>query len=107
MGPLLFNIFINDITEVNSCFDFIMYADDTTLISSLETFGDRKKTKYIENNINTKISKITTWLKSNIINLNVEKSNFKIFFKHPKMLSTLDRNNNNSNIYFKSNIHCI
>ena len=62
MGPLLFNIFINDIIEVNYRFDFIMYADDTTLISSLETFGDRKKIKYIENNMNTEISKITTWL---------------------------------------------
>ena len=84
MGPLLFNIFINDIIEVNSRFDFIMYADDTTLISSLETFGDRKNPKYIENNINTEISKITTWLKSNMRNLNVEKSFFLIFFKHPK-----------------------
>ena len=37
MGPLLFNIFINVIIEVNSRFDFIMYADDTTLIPSLET----------------------------------------------------------------------
>ena len=43
MGPLIFNIFINDIIEVNSRFDFIMYVDDTTLISSLETFADRKK----------------------------------------------------------------
>ena len=51
MGPLLLNIFINDIIEVNSRFDFIMFADDTTLISSLETFDDRKKNKYIENNI--------------------------------------------------------
>ena len=45
MGPLLFNIFINNIIEVNSRLDFIMYADDTTLISSFETFGDRKKNK--------------------------------------------------------------
>ena len=28
---------------LNSRFDFIMYAEDTTLISSLETFGDGKK----------------------------------------------------------------
>ena len=95
MGPLLFNIFINDITEVNSRFDFIMYADDTTLISSLETFGDRNNPKYIENNINTEISKITTWLKSNMLNLNVEKSNFMIFFKHPKKLPNLNITVNN------------
>ena len=63
MGPLLLNIFINNIIEVNSRFDFVMYADNTTLISSFETFGDHKKTKYIENDIITEISKITTWLK--------------------------------------------
>ena len=95
MGPLLFNIFINDITEVNSRFDFIMYADDTTLISSLETFGDRNNPKYMENNINTEISKITTWLKSNMLNLNFEKSNFMIFFKHPKKLPNLNITVNN------------
>ena len=43
MGQLLFNIFIGDIVEVNSRFDFIMYAEDITLISSLETFGDGKQ----------------------------------------------------------------
>ena len=37
MGPLLFNIFINDFVELNSRFDFIMYADDTTLVSTLVT----------------------------------------------------------------------
>ena len=46
--------------------------------------------KYIENNINTEISKITTWLKSNMLNLNVKKSNCMIFFKHPKKLSSLN-----------------
>ena len=49
MGPLLFNIFINDIVEAVSLFDLIMYADDTTLISALETFGNSKT------NINTEI----------------------------------------------------
>ena len=34
-----------------------MYADDTTLISLLETFSDRENPKYIENNINTKYLK--------------------------------------------------
>ena len=81
MGPLLFNIFINDIIEVNSRFDFIMYADDTTLISSLETFGDRKKKKYIENNINTEISKITIGLKSNMLNRKIK---FYDFFQTSK-----------------------
>ena len=42
MGPLLFNIFNNDIVDVRSLFDLSMYADDITLISTLETFSNRK-----------------------------------------------------------------
>ena len=57
MGPLLFNIFINYIVNASSVFDLIMYADDTTLMSSLEIFVNRKNPINIENNINTEISK--------------------------------------------------
>ena len=38
LGPLLFNIYINDITKVTSKFNIIMYADDTTLVSTQENF---------------------------------------------------------------------
>ena len=98
MGPLLFNIFINDIVNASSVFDLIMYADDTTLISTLETFGNHKKSINIDNNINTEILKITTWLKSNMLELNVEKSKFMIFFKHPKIITNFRITINNSTI---------
>ena len=39
MGPFLFNIVINDLSSATKNFDFIMYADDTTLVSTLEIFG--------------------------------------------------------------------
>ena len=32
LGPLLFIIYINDFTRASSIFDFICYADDTTLL---------------------------------------------------------------------------
>ena len=32
MGPLLFIIYINDFPNASKLFQFIMYADDTTLI---------------------------------------------------------------------------
>ena len=38
MGPLLFNIVINDLPTATKKFDFIIYADDTTLVSRLENF---------------------------------------------------------------------
>ena len=34
MGPLLFNIFINDLKYATSKFDLVMYADHATLVST-------------------------------------------------------------------------
>ena len=39
LGPLLFNIFINDIIHASELFNFILYADDTTLNSTLDCHG--------------------------------------------------------------------
>ena len=60
MGPLLFNIVINDLKSATSKFDLAMYADDTTLVSTLENFGDINNAKEIKQNINKKIYNITT-----------------------------------------------
>ena len=90
MGPLLFNIVINDLKSATSKFDLVMYADDSTLVSTLENFGDRNNAKEIEQNINKEIYKITTWLHSNKLRLNVSLSKFMIFFKHPKVTPKLN-----------------
>ena len=39
LGPLLFNIFINDIIHASELFNFILYVDDTTLNSTLDRHG--------------------------------------------------------------------
>ena len=67
-----------------------MYADDTTLISTLVTFGNTNRPTEIENKISNEISKITTWLHSNKLKLNASKSKFMIFFKHPKIIPKLN-----------------
>ena len=61
-----------------------MYADNTTLVSHLENFGP-------VNDINTLEleSKVNTWLPSNKLLLNVAKSKFMIFFKHPRTIPKL------------------
>ena len=63
LSPLLFIIHMNDINKVSSKFDFILYADDTTMISSICTFtSDRRDTVSIDANINQGLSKISDWL---------------------------------------------
>ena len=45
LGPLLFTIYINDFPQVSNIFNFIMYADDTTLSSTLNQFTDSTQLK--------------------------------------------------------------
>ena len=68
LGPLIFNIYINDVTEASTKFDFIMYADDTTLTSSLENFGKLTDAASLERELNEETSKVYCWLLSNKLN---------------------------------------
>ena len=56
-GTFMFNIFINDIIKASSKFDFILYADDTTLVSTLTNFGTLSNVAELEYAINCEISK--------------------------------------------------
>ena len=89
LGPLLFNIYINDITKATPKFNIIMYADDTTLVSTLENFGTLNNIAVIEDEINNEITKISHWLHINKLLLNTAKSKFMVFFKHPKTIPKL------------------
>ena len=54
LGLLLFTIYINDFPQVSNIFNFIMYADDTTLSSTVNKFTDntQHKNKSVESLIN-------------------------------------------------------
>ena len=83
LGPLFFNMYINDITEASTKFDFIMYADDATLTSTLENFRSLTDVASLERELKEEISKVHCWLLSNKLILNTAKFKFMIFFKHP------------------------
>ena len=59
------------LTNATAKFDHVMYADDTTLISTLENVGPTNNAKELEQNINDEISKVATWLQCNKLKLNV------------------------------------
>ena len=63
LGPLLFTIYVNDISKASKLFEFISYADDTTLTSTLKKFGNTENSVVI--NINNELTKIGNWLKMN------------------------------------------
>lgn len=65
LGPLLFILFINDITSSLSC-DFLLFADDLKIYCRVRTTADR-------GNIQRSLEGIHGWCRSNAMELNVSK----------------------------------
>ena len=87
VGPLLFNIFINDIIMSSDKFIFILYADDTTLDATVESLGETAAD--IQLSIRNQLNKICKWLDLNRLRLNVVKSKFMLLHMPQKIISQL------------------
>ena len=79
-GPLLFNILINDIVMASQKFNFILYADDTTLNSTLDCFGNGEDE--IQISITTELQNLFKWLDVNKLCLNTAKSKYMPIYKY-------------------------
>ena len=75
LGPLLFLIYVNDISRCSQIFDFYLFADDTNLLYSNKDLRD------LETVVNDELIKVGDWLDAKKLSLNTGKSNFVIF--HP------------------------
>ena len=71
LGPLLFFIYINDLPRVSRVFSMLMYAEDTTLYCTCNI--NNANSDIILNN---ELCKISDWLSSNKLSLNVKKTNW-------------------------------
>ena len=72
LGSLLFVIYINEITNIGLEGDVFLYADDTNLIFTGNSFND------LATIINRNLLKLNDWLSENRLTLNVEKTNYLI-----------------------------
>ena len=79
LGPLLFLIYMNDIPSASSFFKFILYADDTSLVNSINISLQLNVINPNIDFINDEISKISDWLAVNMLSLNVKKTKYMIF----------------------------
>ena len=71
--------YVNDLPQCSNKFDFIMYADDTTLSSTIDSFSDINSNTNADSLINAEICKVIDWLKINKLSLNKNKSKYMTF----------------------------
>ena len=73
LGPLLFLVYMNDISRCSEILSTILFADDTNLFLSHKNLVTLKET------MNRELSKIASWLSANKLSLNIKKTHFIIF----------------------------
>ncbi len=65
LGPLLFIIYINNIAEASKIFYFIIYTDNTTLLTTLEIVLKNNNARTTRQVINTELMLVNDWLNLN------------------------------------------
>ena len=76
LGPLFLSVFINDLVNSSNKFQFLMYADDTTIYFNLVKFPRENR----EIAVNSELEKVNTWLKLNKLSINVNKTKCMFFY---------------------------
>ena len=66
-----------------------MYADDTTLSSTIDSFSDINSNASADSLINAEIGKVIEWLKINKLSLNKNKSKYMTFHMPKKQIQHL------------------
>ena len=98
LGPLFFIIYVNDLATVSRYFHTIMYADDSTLMTTINAMESSKNT--VSNNINKELQKFDIWLRANKLSLNCRKSKAMIFHMPNKRIVYPDIIINNTKIEY-------
>ena len=88
MGPLLFLLYINDITKSSTLFNFLLFADDTCLSYNYD--DSHPETELL---LQRELQKISDWLVTNRLAINIDKSNYLIFSTGKKKKLSLIMNN--------------
>ena len=85
LGPLLFIFYLNDFYQCTHFFNFLIYADDTTLMGT----ADKRLVKnnvLLSSIINNELEKVNLWLIANKLSINVQKTKFTFFIRLQKSL---------------------
>ena len=92
LGPLLLLLYINDLCNVSSVVESLLYADDTSLYITGSNIEE------MINCMNEELVKIVEWLNINKLTLNVQKTEYIIFAPGRKKIGTSANISINGNI---------
>lgn len=81
LGPFLFNIYVNDIINIYSEAKFVNYADDTSIFFSGENAD------VLIDKANVMLGRLNMWSRSNLLQINVGKSEAVLFRPKNKVIS--------------------
>ncbi len=98
LGPLLFIIYMNDIAHASKMFHFIIYANDTTLSTTIEIVIRTTTDLTTSDILNNELSMVNNCLKVNKLSLNIKKSKYMIFHTGKKKVQRLILKIGNVNI---------
>lgn len=79
LGPLLFNVFINDVGLALYPSHYLLYADDLKIFATIDSIGDCYQ---LQNSLN----KLISWNKHNAMVLNVEKCCYMSFSRKSRSI---------------------
>ena len=78
LGPLLFLVYVNNLSNASCLLDPIMFANDTNL------FFNHRDIKHLFTVVNNELINIKDWFTANELSLNVEKTKYPFFHKPSK-----------------------
>ena len=77
MSSTIYYIYIHDLHKCTNNFDVVKYADDITLISTINKFDNHSTEMY--DNINKELRNVHNWLLAQRLSLNISKTQFMMF----------------------------
>lgn len=84
LGPLLFIIYINDLTLYYNDIYTIIFADDTNI------FYSHKDISTMEAHVNSQLEEINIWFKCNKLSINISKTFYIVFTTNSRKLTNYD-----------------
>ena len=78
LGPLIFILYINDLSNISESLTSILFADDTTVIVESDSVSDAIAL------MNLELIKLNIWLQANKLTLNTTKTHYMVFDRGKK-----------------------